>query len=122
MLIMPVFSFALGPLGLVPCSNTPDASGNIPAADACGFAQIMALVNTVVKFILFNMVIPIAAIMMAYAGFILVTAGGESASKKTKAKEIFTNAVIGLVISAACYLIIHTLLSILGYNATWLGF
>jgi hypothetical protein len=68
------------------------------------------------------MVIPIAAIMFAYAGFLMVTAGGEAAHARTKAKSIFTNAVIGLIIAVACWLIIKTILSILGFNGSWIGF
>ena len=41
---------------------------------------------------------------------------------KTEAKNIFTNAVIGLVIAVAAFLIIRTILSILGYDGSWIGF
>lgn len=109
-LIMPALSLADG---LVPCDNNI-----IP----CDFDQLMNLVNTVIHFILFYMVIPIAAIMFAYAGFLLVTAGGEVASARTKAKNIFTNALIGLILAVACWLIISTILSILGYEGAWIGF
>jgi len=109
MLLVPVFSFAAG--GLVTCDG----------AD-CDFNALMELVNEVIRFILFNMVVPIAAIMFAYAGFLLVTAGGETAGARTKAKTIFTNAVIGLVLAVASWLIIRTILSILGYKGDWIGF
>ncbi len=104
---MPVFSYAAS---LVPCVG----------AD-CNFNALLNLVNTVLRFILFDMVVPIAAIMFAYAGFLLVTSGGSSEAK-TKAKDIFTNAVFGLIIAVAAWLIIHEILSILGYEGTWIGF
>ena len=66
------------------------------------------------------MALPIAAIMIAYAGFLLITAAG--GEQKTKAKNIFFNAVIGLVIAAAAWLIIRTLLLIVGYEGDWIGF
>ena len=113
MLIMPVMSLAADATPLVPCDNT-----KIP----CDFNQLMNLVNTVIHFILFDLVIPIAAIMFAYAGFLLVTAGGEAASARTKAKSVFTNAVIGLIVAVAAWLIIRTILLILGYEGTWIGF
>jgi hypothetical protein len=119
-LIFPVIVFAQSTGGLVPCSNTPDATSGI-IAQPCNFTALLSLVNTVIHFILFDMVIPIAAIMFAYAGFLMVTSGGEAAHARTKAKEIFTNAVIGLIIAAACWLIVATLLSILGYNGAWIG-
>ena len=109
-LVLPALSFALEPTGpLVPCDNTVsvDSNGNAltnsdgtPKIDhPCGFNALMALVNNVINFILFYMAIPIAAIMMAYAGLVLVTAGGEAAGARTKAKGIFFNAVLGLVIA-----------------------
>ena len=119
---MPVLSLAAD-TPLVPCTNTPDpTTGIVPDASKCDFNQLMNLVNTVIHFILFDLAIPIAAIMFAYAGFLLVTAGGEAASARTKAKSIFTNAVIGLVIAVAAWLIIRTILLILGYEGTWIGF
>lgn len=113
MLIMPVISFAAN-VPLVACDNS---TGNL-----CDFNALMALVNRVIKFILFDMVIPIAAIMFAYAGFLMVSAGGEVASARTKAKAIFTDVLIGLIIAVAAFLIVRTVLSILGYNGSWIGF
>ena len=110
MLAIPVFSFAAG---LVPCGNT--------GQPACDFNGFMTLINTVIRFILFDLVVPIAAIMFFYAGFLMVTSGG-SAESKTKAKGIFTNAVFGLVIAVAAWLIIRTLLLILGFEGAWIGF
>ncbi len=56
--------------------------------------------------------------MFAYAGFELVTSGG-STEKKSKAKSIFTSVAIGLIIAAAAFLIIQTVLSIVGYDKSW---
>ena len=104
--------------GLVPCTNTPDSNGKI--SNLCDFDALMSLVNNVISFALFYMAIPIAAIMFAYAGFLLVTAGGSEA--KTRAKNIFTNAVIGLVLAATAWLVIRTILSVAGYQGDWIGF
>ena len=103
MLIIPVFSFAAG--GLVPCDGTKE--------NPCKFEQVIILINNVIDFILKYMVIPICAIMFAYAGVLLVISGGQD-SARTKAKDIFTNAVIGLVIAFAAWLIVKLILSILG--------
>ena len=112
---MPVLSFAAAGDPLVPCltKNNPGP---------CDFNALMTLVNTVIHFILFYMAIPIAAIMFIYAGFLLVTAGGEAAGARTKAKSIFLNTLIGLVLAVAAWLIIMTILSILGYDGAWIGF
>ena len=95
-----------------------DVSGMV--SNPCGFKDIMELINTVIKFLLQDIVLPLAAIMFAYAGFELVTSGG-STEKKSKAKKIFTDVAIGLVIIVAAFLIIQTVLSIVGYIgvSTW---
>lgn len=116
MLIMPVFSFGAG---LVDCDNTPAADGKI--AKPCDFNAFMDLINTVIKFILFKLVVPIAAIMFFYAGFKLVTSGG-STENRGVAKKVFSSAVYGLVAAVGGWLIIRTILTIAGYDGTWIGF
>ena len=111
-LTTPVFIFAADPpanLGLVPCDGVN-----------CDFNAFLKLINTVIKFILYDLAIPIAAIMMFYAGFLLVKAQGGEA--KTKAKDIFFNAVWGLILAAGAFLIVKTFLLILGYKGDWIGF
>ncbi len=119
MLAIPLFSFAAEnpDSGLIPCGRS-DTNGNI--TNPCDFAGFMELINNVIQFLLFKMAVPIAAIMFAYAGVLLVTAGGGEA--KTKAKHIFGNVVFGLVIAIAAWLIVRTILSILGFNGSWIGF
>jgi hypothetical protein len=118
LILIPILSFADGSLVSDSCGGI-GADGKLVE---CGFNDLMDLVNRVINFILTGLVIPIAAIMFFYAGFLMITAGGESASSRTKAKHIFTNAVWGLVLAAAAWIIIHTLLSILGYEGSWIGF
>jgi len=113
LLIIPALSLAQETSGLVPCGTA--------STPPCDFNSFMALINKVINFILFYMAVPIAAIMFAYAGFKLVTAGGEAAHARTAAKEIFMNTVIGLIIAVAAWLIISTILSILGYDGAWIG-
>jgi hypothetical protein len=131
------------PSVLVPCTNnaqmTPtstlvtDGAGNTTQVNSstityaanqqCDFAALMKLINNVINFILFAMAIPVAAIMFAYAGFLLVTAGGEAAGARTKAKNIFINVVIGLILALAAWLIVKLILSTLGYtDAASFGF
>ena len=93
---------------LIPCDGTN--------ARPCDFNALMTLIDNIIKFILFNLALPIAAIMFAIAGFLLITTGG--ADGKTRAKNIFTNTVIGLIFAAGAFLIVKTILSILGYNGT----
>jgi hypothetical protein len=100
-------------------SDEADISGQ--AVNPCGFDHLMILINKTINFILIDLAVPIAAIMFVYAGFLLLTSGGES-GKKTTAKKIFTNVAIGLIIVAVAWLAVQLLLSLLGYDGAWLGF
>ena len=108
--VLPVISFADG---LVPCGG--------PGEPACDFNMLLTLINKVINFILFSLAVPIAAIMFAYAGILLLFSGG-STTQKDKAKKIFGGVALGLVIAAAAWLIVHVILSILGYSGSWIGF
>jgi hypothetical protein len=110
LLIMPVLSFAEG---LVPCGKAGQPE--------CNFNTFMDLINNVIKFILVKLAVPIAAVMFFYAGFKMVTSGG-SAESKTQAKSIFTNTALGVAFVAGAWLIIRTVLFILGYEGAWIGF
>lgn len=96
-------------------------TGLIPCTENCGFNDFMQLINNFVDFILFKLTVPIAAICFAYAGFLMITSGGE-VSKKTKAKNILVNVVLGFIFALAAWLIINTILSVLGYDGAWIGF
>jgi len=109
-LFSPIVLFAQeGGTGLVPCEND------------CGFEEFMQLINKVVNFVLFQLAIPFSAIMFAYAGGLLLFSGGEI-SKRNQAKKIFTNVALGLIIAAGAWLIVHSVLSVLGYDGSWIGF
>ncbi len=77
----------------------------------------MELINNVIKFLLFTIATPLAALIFVYAGFMLLTSGGSS-EKMTTAKKILTNLIIGYVIALAAWLVINTILTseFLGYK------
>ncbi len=112
-LVIPVFALAQDPGNLIPCGREGQAS--------CDFNGFMKLINNVIYFVLFYLAMPIAAVMFAYAGFLLVTSGGNTESRSS-AKKIFTDALIGFIIAVAAFLIINTILSLLGYEGDWIGF
>ena len=114
-IILTAFILALPILSL---AQTPLVQCGTSTTKACGFNDIIILINTVINFVFIYMALPISAIMFAYAGFELVTSGG-STEKKSKAKNIFISVVIGLIFVAASYLIVHTILGIAGYDPSW---
>ncbi len=111
LLILPAMS-SVSAQGLVNCGKTIE--------DPCEFDDVVTLIHNLMNFILINLSIPIAAIMFVYAGFLMLVPGGESGSKRSKAKNIFTNAVLGLLLVVGAWLIVNTLLSILGYDGSWI--
>lgn len=126
MLLVPVVSFAQPTGGLVKCGRDVHPAGTIINGKnvggqiiQCGFNDFMTLINDGISFILRTMVLPIAAIMFAYAGFLMVTSGG-STEARGKAKNIFSNTVLGLVIAVAAWLIVKSILSILGFDGAWI--
>lgn len=90
-------------------------------ARTCDFTAFMDLINNGIRFILFDLAIPIAAISFAYAGFKMVTSGGSTEARGT-AKSVATNTVYGLVFVSGAWLIIRTILTVLGYDGAWIGF
>lgn len=123
-LVIPVFSFAQVKVdtdnkGLIPCGRDLNADGTIK--NPCEFGHAMILINNVIKFVLFKLAMPIAAIMFAWAGVLMVTAGG-STERVGKARRIFTNVAIGFIIAVIAWLIVRTILAILGFEGDWIGF
>lgn len=115
LILLPVLSFAATPFdgGLVSCGKT--------GQEPCGFNDVMTLIDTFIKFILY-MSVPICAIMFTYAGFLMLTSGGSS-EQVSKARGVFTNAAIGLLFVVGAWIIVKTVLSILHYDgAGWIGF
>lgn len=83
--------------GFVTCSGT-DCS-------ACNFVQLL---NLLIQWLL-GIVFVVFAALMTVAGFGLVTSGGNQAALDA-AKSKFTNAIIGIIIMLAAWLIVDTLL------------
>ncbi len=129
-LFAPAFSFAANDTdipdkafaegrSLVPCGGDKNQAGEI--INPCSFSDAMTMIDGIIKFILKFLAIPISAISFAYAGFTMVTSGGNTEAR-SKAKSIFTNTAIGLLFVAGAYIIVRTILGILGFNGAWLGF
>ena len=83
--------------GLVPCSG-PD----------CTTAHVSTFANGLINFLI-SMLGVIAVIALVFAGFKMVMSQGNEA-EWGKAKEMFTNVVIGIIIILAAWLIVDTLL------------
>lgn len=117
------FGFILFSLILIlsPFLMFAQGDGLVPCTDDCDFNKFLELINKVLHYVVIGLAVPIMAIMFCYAGFLMLTSGGE-ASQKTKAKKIFTNVAIGFIIAAAAFIIVKFILNLLGYDGAWIGF
>lgn len=129
---MPFFVFAVETEkggGLIPCGLTNKELKIDPVTKKtiggeiivpCTFDHALILINNVVNFLLFYLAVPLAAVVFTYAGIQLLISGGSSEGMQ-KAKAVFTSTALGLILAVAAWLIIHTLLAIVGYDGSWIG-
>lgn len=100
----PIISFAEH--GLVKCHNAKEC-------------DLTALGNTLVAIVKFLVSIGIAlsAIGFAWAGFLYITAGGNS-SQIAKAHQVFKKILIGFLLAIGAFLIVDLIAGTLGLNDT----
>jgi hypothetical protein len=88
--------------------------------EECDFEKLLLAVNKIIQFIVFVIGIPIVTLIFAYAGFLMVTSGGNP-SKKDEAKSLIGNAVVGLIVLLGAWIIVRTVLVVFGYTGPLLG-
>lgn len=107
-------AFAIAPYAVMAAAG--DFTGPIvpEAAQACpaGWASLIQVINNIVQFAIYGGII-ICVLIFAYAGFLLVT-NAAVPENRAKAKGMFINAAIGLILVLASWLIVNTVLGILG--------
>ena len=78
----------------------------------CNWGDLVTLVNNLITYLL-TLATILAVISFVYAGFLLVTSGGNS-SKVSQAKSIFGAVVIGLIFAYGAWIIVHFIFAALG--------
>ena len=100
---------------LIAVPNFAVAQGLVPmqceSPQSCGTCEFVQLINNVINFLITFAVIA-ATLLIMYAGFRLVTSGGD-VSAKTAAKSMMSNVLIGIVLVLTGFLIINTVLGVL---------
>ena len=97
--------FFVSAAGLIPCGGSGE--------DACKFSDFFVLIKNIIDFLLVSIAIPLAALSFAVAGWMYLTAGGDSGQIK-KAHELFKNVAIGFIIALSAWLIVKAILLGLG--------
>jgi type IV secretory pathway VirB2 component (pilin) len=116
LLVLAVLFFSLIPgqvfsVSLVPCGGS--------GQDPCKLCHLFVLFDNIVKFVLFDIVPPIAILMVVIGGVMFFAAVGDPA-KIGKATSLLTAVVIGLVIIYGAWLLINLFFSLIGV-AEWTG-
>lgn len=104
--------------GLVPdCGyDIRTLSNKEGAGRMCGLTDAITLIQRLIEYI-FILILPIAAIVFVYVGYLFLTSGGNP-DKRSTAKKAMLNLVIGIVIIMAAWLIVKTILLSLGVDDT----
>lgn len=89
--------------------------------DPCTLCDLSILADRFTRFLLFNVMLPIAALMILIGGILLLTAR-DNQQQQTQGKAVFTYAIYGMIFAFAAWLIVSTLLATLGYKGTWYAF
>lgn len=95
------------------CFSKTNTDGTINGG--CGWKELGPIVNELLKNIVLLGVF-IATLMIFYAGFVLVKGEG-SAESRSRAKAIFLNIVIGMVLLVGAYYIVEFALDTIGLNS-----
>lgn len=94
--------------GLVPC----DATKGCP----CQLCHFIIMIDRIIKFLLFQIVPAVAALMIAIGGAMMIYAyaGGGGAEAINKARSLFFSVVVGLLIVYGAWLLIDAFFAVIG--------
>ncbi len=97
---------------LIPCGFAEkDANGVVTKSVPCEFRHIFVFINTLIRFMLFRLAVPLAALSFMYAGFLMLTAAGNEGKVK-EAKGIFTTTAWGFLIAISAFAVVRFILSV----------
>lgn len=100
--------------GLVPCGKSQAGPGEDPEVTMpCQFCHFFVMIDGILDFLFVFIVPPIAALMLVVGGIMFYLAGGNP-QLMTQARNLIKYAVIGLVVIYGAYLIIGTVLTMVG--------
>ena len=93
----------------------------VPCRDNCTVCDFWHLGSNIINFITFNLAIPAASLLFIVAGIFFLIAGGRQ-DMVDKARTIFTNTFIGLLIIFSSWLVVDTLLKTIAnleFSGAW---
>ncbi len=84
--------------------------------NACGICDIFKLISNVINFALFKLASPLAGIIIAYGGIMMIISGGNE-SKRAKGVEAIRYAVLGTFIAFGAWVIVNAIIGGLSGNS-----
>lgn len=93
----------------VPTGNVDNENNPIMELKECGFVDLIQLIENFID-ILILIAVPLAVILFAYAGFLYITAAGNT-NQIERAHTIFKNVFIGFVIILAAWLVVNAIVT-----------
>lgn len=96
--------------GLIPCGTAANPT-------PCNACHVFSLAQNVLNFLWWSISLPLATLMLAYGGFLMVIpgVGGEkSAAMLSKGKKVLTNTLVGIAIIFFAWLGIDTIIKTVG--------
>ena len=103
--------------------TSPTGNGIVPNCtlnstyQECGWEDLVALIKRIMVYLIF-IGTTLAAISVAYAGFMYATSSGNS-GKIEKAHQVFTTVAIGLLFLWGGWLLVATIMSTLGVKGSF---
>jgi len=91
---------------IVPECNHADVAG-------CNLCDFFLLIMNIYDFIVFKLAPPVAGLLIVAAGALFLVSGG-SEERVSQAKKIFVNVIIGLVFIYASWLIVNSIIQVIG--------
>ncbi len=98
-------------------SNPPKCEGFVCCSGPdCNFDSFKYSIEHIIKYAL-NLAFVAIALMVAYAGYLYMTSGGDS-GKRQEAHEMFHKVVIGILVVLLAFLIVEIITSTLGLDTS----
>lgn len=107
LLFIPALSLAQG---IVPCTIYD-----------CTLCQFFVMLNNIYNFVLFTIIPPLAALILAIGGLMYIIGGTGRGGPDliSQAKKLFVSVIIGMFIAYGAWVLINLFLIALGYSDTW---
>lgn len=79
-----------------------------------GWGALITVINNIISLLITIAIVFVAPLMIAWAGFLFVVSQGDS-GKRTEARKILTNTIVGIVIALSGWMIVDAIMVVL-YN------